>query len=149
MPSARRSCLASPPILVNGSTAIEGLSGSGKDALATAATGCGVIGAGALCGKMAIAAAARIKTATTPVAQIDTNAKLDALLSRHTRVAFAHPALNFHGTTQGIDHARKLDQHSIAGGLYDLAAMLPDFRIDQRPAVPLQLGKRALLIGAH
>ena len=34
MPSAKRSCLASPPILVNGSTAIEGLSGSGKDAVA-------------------------------------------------------------------------------------------------------------------
>ena len=39
MPSANSSCLASPPMFGNGSTAIDGLSGSGKGALGEAARG--------------------------------------------------------------------------------------------------------------
>src|SRR5262249_45887088 len=46
MPSASRSCLASPPILVNGSTAIEGLSGNGSGVLVVAANDCVAVGGG-------------------------------------------------------------------------------------------------------
>src|SRR5262249_51385641 len=83
------------------------------------------------------------------VAEIDADAEFDALVRRHAGVALAHAALDFHRATHSVDDARELDQHAVAGGLDDLAAVLLDLRVDQGAAVPLQSGKRALLVRAH
>ena len=48
------------------------------------------------------------------------------------RVLLGHAALNFDGTSRCIDGAGKLDQHAVAGGLDDAAAMFGDCGVDKR-----------------
>ena len=83
------------------------------------------------------------------VAKIDADAELDTLGLRHAGVAVGHAALDFDSAAHRVDGASEFHQQSIAGGLDDLAAVLPDLWIDQRPPVRLQLGERALLVRAH
>jgi hypothetical protein len=83
------------------------------------------------------------------VAEIDANAKLDSLVLRHAGIAFAHAALHLDRAAHRIHHARELHQRAVPGGLDDLAAMLLDLGVDQRPPVGLELGKRTRLVRAH
>jgi hypothetical protein len=52
-------------------------------------------------------------------------------------------------TTDRTDDARKFNQHTVAGGLDDAPAMLPDLRVDKLAAMRLQVVKGALLIRSH
>src|SRR5271154_442669 len=49
------------------------------------------------------------------VAQIDTDAKPDALVLRHVGIAAGHAALYFDSAQHRFDDARKLDEHAVAG----------------------------------
>ncbi len=71
------------------------------------------------------------------VAEVDADAELDALVLWHAGVALSHAALDFDGAAHRVHHACELHQHTVAGGLDDLAPMFPNFRIDQRAAMGL------------
>jgi hypothetical protein len=64
-------------------------------------------------------------------------------------VALDHAALNVHGAANGIDHAGKFNQHAVAGGFDNAAAVFSDTGIDQLAAVRLERGMGPHLIGAH
>ena len=83
------------------------------------------------------------------IAEIDADAKLDSLLLRHVSIAPHHAALNLDGTAYRIHHTGELHKHAVSGRLHDPATVLGDLGIEQRVAMGLELGKRALLVGAH
>jgi hypothetical protein len=83
------------------------------------------------------------------VAEVDASAELDALVLRHASVALGHAALNFNGAPHRVHHAHELHQHTVAGGLHDLAAVFPDLWINERPPVRPELRECAVLIRAH
>ena len=71
------------------------------------------------------------------VAEIDPDAKGNAFVLGHLRVAVRHRPLDLGGAAHRIDDARKFHQHPVAGGLDDATVMLRDFRVDQLAAVRL------------
>jgi hypothetical protein len=82
------------------------------------------------------------------IAQMDTDAELDATLRRKTRVALDHAVLHLDGAANGIDHASELNEDSVAGSLDDTAVMQGDGRVDQIAAERAQPRQRPLLVGA-
>ena len=71
------------------------------------------------------------------VADIDIHAELDPTIFRNGGVALGHNALDFQGTSHGIDSAPKFDENTVARGLNDAAAMLCNFRVDEfAPGAP-------------
>src|SRR5262249_14200788 len=60
------------------------------------------------------------------VADIDANAKADALAIRQIGVAVLHPSLYHDGTTHRVDDRSELDQKAVAGGFEDASAVLVD-----------------------
>ena len=60
------------------------------------------------------------------VAQIDADPELYPPRWRDVRVASRHPPLNFGSAQHRVGHAVELEQHAVAGGLDDAAAVLRD-----------------------
>jgi hypothetical protein len=83
------------------------------------------------------------------IAKVDANAKTDALYLRQIGIAVLHPSLDDDGTAYGVDDRGKLDQHAVAGGLKDAAAMLVDHGVNQFAPVALQNGERLFLVRTH
>jgi hypothetical protein len=83
------------------------------------------------------------------VAEIDPDPKGNTLVFGHLRAAVRHRALDLDGAAHGIDDARKLHQHAVAGGLDDATVMLPDFRVDEFATMRLQPIDGTFLIGSH
>ena len=83
------------------------------------------------------------------VAEIDPDAKAQAPLLGEVQIAVGHRALNFAGAAHRVDHAGKLRQHAVAGGLDDAAVTLADLRIQQFDEMRLEALVRALLVGTH
>jgi hypothetical protein len=83
------------------------------------------------------------------VAEVDADAKLDAALHRHPRVATYHLALNFDRAAHRVDDACKLDEKTVASGLDDPAPMLGDLRVAQFLAVGAQRSEGPLFVLAH
>src|SRR5215472_2191713 len=52
------------------------------------------------------------------IAEIDADAKLYAFFTRNRGVSFVHATLHLDRAAHGIDHARKLNQNSVTGGLH-------------------------------
>ncbi len=71
------------------------------------------------------------------------------MVLRYRRVLLGHAALNFDGTAYRIDGAGKLDQHAVAGGLDDAAAMLGDSGVNEGLSDRLEPSQRAFLVGPH
>jgi len=65
------------------------------------------------------------------VAQMNADAKLDAIFGRDPSVALDHGVLHFRCAAHRVDDAAKLDDAAIAGALDDTAVMHGDRRIDQ------------------
>ena len=63
------------------------------------------------------------------VAEIDANAKPDALFVGYLGFAVEHAALHLGRTAHRIDDARKLHEQAVAGGFDDAAAVLLDLRV--------------------
>ena len=55
----------------------------------------------------------------------------DSRLVGHLGFAPNHPALDLDSATHGVNHTRKFRQQSVAGVLYDAAAMFGDLRFEQ------------------
>ena len=83
------------------------------------------------------------------VAEIDADAELDAPLGRHIGIALGHLALHLDRAAHRIDDAGEFDQHAVAGGFDDAAAMLRDLGIDEFAPDRLQRRERAFLVVAH
>src|SRR5262245_31612973 len=83
------------------------------------------------------------------VSQMDADAELDPLGLRYLRVLVSHAALNFDGASRCIDGTGKFDEHAIASGLDDAAAMFGDCGVDKRFFESLQLRQRAFLVGTN
>jgi hypothetical protein len=83
------------------------------------------------------------------VAEVDTHPELNALLWRGARVALRHASLDLNGAAHGVHHARELRQQTIAGVLYDPAAVLGDLGVDQLPEVRGEALVSALFVSTH
>ena len=80
---------------------------------------------------------------------MDADAKPDAPLVRHPRLAVDHPALDLGGTAHRIDDAGKFRQNTVAGFLYRVAPVLPDLWLDQLRKMRPEALVRALLVRPH
>ncbi len=83
------------------------------------------------------------------VAEVDAGPKLKPPLFGHLGVVPSYALLHLDGALHRFDYAWKLDQDSVAGGLDDVAVMLPDFRIQDLAPERFEAPKRAFLIGTH
>ena len=83
------------------------------------------------------------------VAEIDADAELHPARRRDVGIAPRHPALDLGSAQHRIDDAVEFDQHAVARGLDDAAAILGDGRIDQLDPMGLQTGERPRLVGLH
>ena len=83
------------------------------------------------------------------VADVNADAKFDALVRRNIGIALEHAALNVDGAAHGIDHADIFHQHPVTGRLDDPASVLGDLGVDELLAMRFELAQRALFIDAH
>jgi hypothetical protein len=88
-------------------------------------------------------------SSTIHVAQVDANAEPYLPILGHLGLALGHSPLHFNRTPDGVDNARELRKEAVAGVLYDPAAVLPDFGVNQLPEMGLQPLVGPLLIGSH
>jgi hypothetical protein len=100
-------------------------------------------------GRNVDAVAKNIVVVDYDIADVDTDAKFDALAFRDIYVAQGHAALDFDRATHGIDSAPELYEHAVASGLDDAAAIFGNLRVDQCLAAGFQAGQSAFLVGAH
>jgi len=83
------------------------------------------------------------------VADIDADAKANALALVDVGIAVFHALLHHDGAAHRIDDRGELDQEAVARSLDNMALVLGDQRIDQLPAMGLERGERPFLVGAH
>ena len=58
------------------------------------------------------------------IPHVNADAKFDPLVLRHIGILFCHAALDFVGTSHGIDHAGELNESAVPGILDDTSVML-------------------------
>ncbi len=63
--------------------------------------------------------------------------------------ALGHRLLHLDRAAHRVDDAGELDQHAVAGGLDDAAAVLGDLRIEELAAQRLEAFERAFLVRPH
>ena len=83
------------------------------------------------------------------VADVNANPEFDPFVLRHGGIPFGHAALDFNSTAHRIHGAGKLDQHAVAGGLHDPAAVGGDRGVDEGLSDRFEPSQRAFLIGSH
>ena len=83
------------------------------------------------------------------VAEMNADAKFNALFGRQAGVALDHTALHFDGATDRVDHAAELDDRAIAGTFDHTTMVESDSRINEVAAKGPQAGERSLLVGAR
>src|SRR5712664_780418 len=66
------------------------------------------------------------------ITDVNADAIFDPLDLRHIGILFGHTALDFVGTSHGVDHAGELNESAVPGILDDAAVMLSDFGNEKR-----------------
>ncbi len=82
------------------------------------------------------------------LADVNADTEFHAPIVRENHVSFSHLLLHFAHGHDGGDGRGKLDQHAVAGGLYDTSAVVVHERVDG-VAVCLQRGQRSVFLCAH
>ena len=82
------------------------------------------------------------------VAEVNADAKVNALFGRQTHVALDHAGLHLDRAAHRIDHAAELDDRAVAGALDDAAVVKRDGWVDEVAAKRPQARKRPFLVGA-
>src|SRR2546421_575691 len=83
------------------------------------------------------------------ITDVNADAELDPLVLRHVDILFGHAALNFVGTSHGVDHAGELSNSAVPGILDDTSVMLSDFGIKKRLPKNFQLRQRAFFVDPY
>ena len=83
------------------------------------------------------------------ITDVNTDAKLDPLDLRHIDIVFRHAALDFVGTSHGVNHAGKLNESAVPCILDDTSVMLSDFGIEKRLSESFQLRQRAFFVDPY
>ena len=83
------------------------------------------------------------------VSDVYPNAELDPEVLRHTVVLFSHAVLDSDRTARSIHRASEFNQHAVAGGFDDPAAMGGDGGVDEGRSNRFEPGQRAFLVDAH
>jgi hypothetical protein len=83
------------------------------------------------------------------ITDVNADAELDPLVLRHIDILFGHAALNFVGTSHGVDHAGELDESAVPCILDDTSVMLSDFGIEKRLSESFQLRQRAFFVDPY
>src|ERR1700682_5723879 len=83
------------------------------------------------------------------ITDVDADAKFDPLDLRYIDILFGHAALNFDGTSHGVDHAGELNESAVPGILDDSSAMISDFGIKKRLSKSFQLRQRAFFVDPY
>ena len=83
------------------------------------------------------------------ITDVNADAKFDPLVLRHIGILFGHAALDFVGTSHGIDHAGELNESAVPGILDDASVMLSDFGIEKRLSKSFQLRQRAFFVDPY
>jgi hypothetical protein len=71
------------------------------------------------------------------------------VIAGYIGIALRHALLHLDRAAHRLDHAGELDQDAVAGGLDHASSVLCDFRVDQLPAMRLELGKGPRLVHTH
>jgi hypothetical protein len=82
------------------------------------------------------------------VAEMNADAKLDALLGRQAGVALDHFLLHLDRAAHRVDHAAELDDRAVAGALDDAAAMGGYRGVDEIAAQAAKTRQGTILVGA-
>src|SRR5262249_20543616 len=83
------------------------------------------------------------------VADVNADAKFNALGRRHRGILLHHGTLHLNGASGGIDRTSELDQHAIAGRLDDPPAMRGDGGIEQGLSRGLEASQYAFFVSTH
>ena len=83
------------------------------------------------------------------ITDVNADAKFDPLVLRHIGILFRHAALDFVGTSHGVDHAGELNESAVPGILDDTSVMLSDFGIEKRLSESFQLRQRAFFVDPY
>jgi hypothetical protein len=62
---------------------------------------------------------------------------------------FGHAALDFVGTSHGVDHAGELNESAVPGILHDASAMISDFGIKKDFSKSLELRQRSFFVDPY
>jgi hypothetical protein len=62
---------------------------------------------------------------------------------------FCHAALDFVGTSHGVDHAGELNESAVTGIFDDASAMISDYGIKKRLSKSYQLRQRAFFVDPY
>jgi hypothetical protein len=83
------------------------------------------------------------------ITDVNTDAKFDPLILRHTGILLRHAALDFVGTSHGIDRAGELNKGAVSRILDDTSVMLRDFGIEKGLSKSFQLRQRAFFVDPY
>ena len=80
------------------------------------------------------------------ITDVNADAEFDPRVLRHVDILFGHAALNFVGTSHGVDHAGELSNSAVPGILDDTSVMLSDFGIENCSSKRFQSRQRAFFV---
>src|SRR5216684_6042865 len=83
------------------------------------------------------------------ITDVNADAKFDPFVLRHIGILFCHAALDFVGTSYGVDHAGEFNESAVPGILDDASAMISDFGIKKRLSKSFQLRQRAFFVDPY
>jgi hypothetical protein len=83
------------------------------------------------------------------IANVNADAKFDPFVLQDIGILLCHAALDFVGTSHGVDHAGELNESAVAGILDNAPAMITDFGIKKRLSKSFELRQRAFFVDPY
>src|SRR5207302_7673306 len=83
------------------------------------------------------------------ITDVNADAKFDPLDLRYVDILLGHAALNFDGTSHGVEDAGELNESAVAGILDDAPAIISDFGIKKRLPKSFQLRQGAFFVDPY